>query len=260
MSESIHGYTAIQRRRRHGRDNGPAARELLAQGVMQQSVAYHGGPLLQAVTTRAAFLGGLWNTDPHAALRAQLDDYLSYLVTSDVMDNLAEYGTNGMTIGHGGHAESVVLDQLEVGATVSDDAIQAALDAAIAVGTLGAPDVNTLYIAFAPEGTTVTTASIGNSCERMCGYHGVLSSGVAYAVIGYPGCAGCQVAGSVFDGLTSVVSHEICEAVTNPQGTGWYAEDGSEIGDLCAVPTWQTRRSGDYVVQKEFSQTHKECR
>ncbi|HEY0395133.1 MAG TPA: hypothetical protein VGD01_11625 [Candidatus Elarobacter sp.] len=258
MRRAIHGFTAVQR----PRPRQPAALNEPhdAAGPQQQTVSYHGGALLQSVTTRAAFLGAVWNAEPHASLRGRIEAFLAFLVTSDVIDNLAEYGTNGLTVSHGRHAGGVVLAELAVGATLDDSAIQDALTTAIGDGRLAPNDADTLYIAFAPEGTTVTTPSIGNSCERLCGYHGVLANGAAYAVIPYPGCSACQVAGSVFDGLTSVISHEVCEAITNPFDNGWHADDGAEIGDLCALPTWQTRRSGPFVVQKEFSRANGDCR
>lgn len=234
---------------------------LLAQTGAPTSVAYFNGPLLQNVSTQAVFLGSAWNSDPAKSVRSQLDDYLSYLVISDVVTNLSEYSTNGMTIGTGAHNGSIVLDQLVVGATIDDSTIQQAVTDAIAGGTLPGPDANTLYIAFPPPRVSVTAPPpAGTSCADSCAYHGVLTNNAAYAVIPYPGCAGCEVNGSDFDGLTCVISHEVCESITNPFDNGWHDANDNEIGDLCAVPTWQTRQSGQYVVQKEWSNAANGCR
>jgi hypothetical protein len=260
MKEKIHGITPVQRRPGLGNGDGAKAAQALFAASVAGDVSYHHGKLLQNVRTIGAFIGAAWNTDPDAAaMRLKLDEFLAFLVTSDVIDNLAEYSINGMTIGHGRHAGSVVLDQIAVGATLDDSAIQTALTDAIAAGTLEPNDANTLYIAFTPDGTTVTS-TIGTSCENLCGFHGELANNAAYAVIPFPSCPGCQLNGSVFDGYTSVVSHEVAEAITNPFDDGWHAADHSEIGDLCAIPEWKTRTTGGFVVQTEFSQANKDCR
>lgn len=223
------------------------------------SVTYNGGRILQRVTLRSVFLGAAWNSAPLTSLRQQIDAYLTYLVTSDVMTALAEYDVNGMTIGTGRHVSSTVLASVTTGATVDDTAIQNALTDAIGAGALQAPDANTLYVTFLPEGTSVTSP-IGHSCDDFCGYHTTLANGAAYAVIPYPSCTQCQANGSVFDGLTCIVSHEFCESITNPDGDAWHGAQDVEIADLCATPVWKTRRSGSYLVQQIWSRTQGTCR
>ena len=74
---------------------------------------------------------------------------------------------------------------------------------------------------------------------------------VFYAVMPYPGCQGCTGTLAEFDALTSVSSHELCEAITDPvPGQGWYDDVNGEIGDICA---WQTRVVDGYTVQLEWS-------
>ena len=81
---------------------------------------------------------------------------------------------------------------------------------------------------------------------------------VFYAVVPDPGCQGCTSTLSVFDALTSVSSHELCEAVTDPvPGQGWYDDVNGEIGDICA---WQTRVVDGYTVQREWSNSSSSCR
>ena len=79
---------------------------------------------------------------------------------------------------------------------------------------------------------------------------------VFYAVVPYPGCQGCTGTLAVFDALTSVSSHELCEAITDPvPGQGWYDDVNGEIGDICA---WQTRVVDGYTVQREWSNSEQQ--
>jgi hypothetical protein len=85
--------------------------------------------------------------------------------------------------------------------------------------------------------TTGVRAVMGGaaSCQAFCGYHSDISSKTFYAVMPYPGCTGCTGELSAFDALTSTSSHELCEAITDPEpGLGWYDDTNGEIGDICA--------------------------
>ena len=51
----------------------------------------------------------------------------------------------------------------------------------------------------------------------------------------------------MLDALSSVCSHEVAEAITDPvPGSGWYDDANGEIGDICAR---QNKRLGAYEVQ-----------
>jgi hypothetical protein len=78
---------------------------------------------------------------------------------------------------------------------------------------------------------------------------------------------GCGPPG--FASFTDVSSHELIEAVTDPDGTGWY-DDGApandqmnncgEIGDICAVGgTAETGTINGFIVQNEWSDKYKKC-
>ena len=93
--------------------------------------------------------------------------------------------------------------------------------------------------------------------QTFCGYHNAVGTKTFYAVMPYPGCAGCTGGLSVFDALTSTSSHELCEAITDPiPGQGWYDDTNGEIGDICA---WQTKKVGAYTVQLEWSNQANQC-
>src|SRR5947208_1131379 len=106
----------------------------------------------------------------------------------------------------------------------------------------------------------VYTIFWGASCQQMCGYHWYIAGPnpqVIYAVMPFPGCGGCLGGLTQIEALTSISSHELCEAITDPQPwTGWNDSSNGEIGDICS---WQTQVLGGYTVQKEWSNKANTC-
>jgi len=95
------------------------------------------------------------------------------------------------------------------------------------------------------------------SCQAFCGYHDRAASGLFCAVVPYPNCSGCLGTLRPLDALTSVCSHELAEAITDPvPGQGWYDDANGEIGDICA---WQNKTLGAYEVQLLWSNRAKAC-
>ena len=76
-----------------------------------------------------------------------------------------------------------------------------------------------------------------------CAYHDTMAwtsrTAAYYAVMPYEATnRGCKAASSTFDSLTTVTSHELVEAITDP-GVGlgkvaWYDDASGEIADICA--------------------------
>jgi hypothetical protein len=128
---------------------------------------------------------------------------------------------------------------------------------------------NNIYVIFYPSSTTVTFKAYGwTLCENNLGYHdNTANPQLVYAVI--PDCG--PVMGRTttpLDSITSIASHEIVEAVTDPFATTetpawatldmqhavWELSPGSEIGDLCAFqPQSYQRIVGSYVIQRMWS-------
>ena len=126
----------------------------------------------------------------------------------------------------------------------------------ISAGRFPASNPNLIYFVFLPSGVTVTQGGSA-SCKVFCGYHDAISSDVFYAVMPFLDCSGCSSNFSTFEALTVTASHELCEAITDPvPGQGWYDNQNGEIGDICA---WQTKKIGQYTVQKEWSNESGKC-
>ena len=218
-------------------------------------LTYRGGPLLTAVEVFTAFWGSWWQ-DGGASLAEELNGFFDYILTSALIDQLAEYNTRGQAIGHGSRVGTTTLTQPMLGGSISDARIQESLGQLISGGTLPSPTPNTLYFLYLPPNVAVTQGG-SRSCQAFCGYHNATSTDIYYAVMPYPGCAGCAGGLALLDALTSTSSHELCEAITDPiPGEGWYDDTHGEIGDICA---WQTRRLGSYTVQLEWSNRQQSC-
>ncbi len=219
-------------------------------------LTYRGGPLLTAVEVFTAFWGSWWQGTDGASLAANLNGFFDYVLTSELIDQLAEYSVGGQTIGHGSRAGTTTLTEPALGSSISDAQIQQTLQQLISGGTLPSPTANSLYFLYLPPNVSVTMGG-SRSCQAFCGYHNATSADVYYAVMPYPGCAGCAGGLALLDALTTTSSHELCEAITDPvPGEGWYDDTNGEIGDICA---WQTRRLGSYTVQLEWSNQQNAC-
>jgi hypothetical protein len=220
-------------------------------------LTYRNGPLLSAVEVFTIFWGADWQQSPGSDLANNLNQFFDYILTSPLIDQLAEYDVQGgQSIGDGKRTGTLTLTTPAPQASVSDDDIQQLLQQQIASNALPQPDQNTLYFLYLPSGVTVTQGG-DSSCQVFCGYHNDISNQIFYAVIPYPDCSGCVGGLELIDAITSISSHELCEAITDAiPGQGWYDDNNGEIGDICA---WQTKKLGNYTVQLEWSNQNNKC-
>jgi hypothetical protein len=217
---------------------------------------YRNGPLLTGVEVFTIFWGADWQIAANAQLSKQMNEFFDYILTSPLLDQLAEYSVPGKTIGHGLLSGTINLTTSEPGRTLQDSAIQSMLQSEIANGTLPKTNPNSLYFLFLPPGTTVKQSS-ASSCKDFCGYHDATPDNTYYAAMPFPGCTGCLGGLVQFDALTSTSSHELSESITDPvPGQGWYDDNNGEIGDICA---WKTKQLGQYTIQLEWSNSAGAC-
>jgi hypothetical protein len=229
-----------------------------AAGASLPHLTYHGGPLLTSAQVVTIFWGAAWNQAAQAALIPQINQFFDFILTSSLMDVLTEYSVSGQQIGHGSRTGSVKITTTEPGGgtgTVSDAQIQQALQGWISAGTVPPRTSNTLYFVYLPPGV-VSTMGGGASCQQYCGYHNQIGGATFYAVEPYITCAGCSF-GQIFNSLTKVSSHELCEAITDPALNAWFDPNtGDEIGDICNGGITQL---GGYTVQTEWSNLANMC-
>jgi hypothetical protein len=129
----------------------------------------------------------------------------------------------------------------------------------------GAPDPDTLYAIYYPQGTTITldgAGELGQSCAGYGGYHFEIAAGtkqVGYTVL--PRC-------SDIDELTVAASHEYFEWATDPfpetnpayskldePHWAWQATMIGELGDLCTFQDRDNLRPTEigFDVQRQWS-------
>jgi hypothetical protein len=221
-------------------------------------LSYRGGPLLDSVKVFTIFWGQVWQTSPNSDLANQINQFFRFVVSSSLIDQLAEYSVPRQPIGQGSFIGTVTITQPTLSHAVTDTAIQNMLQHEIkSNSSVLQPDANSLYFIYLPPGTAVVQGG-SRSCQAFCGYHDAFGSGIYYAVMPFPNCAGCMGGMTNLDALTTTSSHELCEAITDPvPGQGWYDDTHGEIGDICA---WQTKKLGNYTVQLEWSNKDASCK
>src|SRR5262249_42214894 len=118
------------------------------------------------------------------------------------------------------------------------------------------PDQNRLYVVYTPPNIHVQ-APWGDSIHDFLGYHSSFYfpflGTINYAVVVHQTGNAALQGYDAFQQFTKVSSHELAEAVTDPNvGGGWWDSQGNEIGDLCNSFADIVAFNG-YTVQKEWS-------
>ena len=246
-----------------------------------------------AGTATAQYFGGtvtanakvyvVWWGDPSkinsavTAAKGGIADFFAGVTNSSFMDWLNEYSTNvavqagshkgmagtGQLIGRGNYAGTLTISDIPSG-DVTDAQIQTTLDQAITAGTLPAPDDNTLYAVYFPKGLTITLDG-SKSCAGFGAYHDAIIEtqrhNVYYLVM--PDC------GSSFNGMTSVSTHELVEAMTDNVPTpasspdypqAWNDSMGNEMGDLCNASGTVATDFGTFTVQTIWDERTQACK
>jgi hypothetical protein len=235
----------------------PTAEAAAAGPAAPPQLTYRNGPLIAKPEVFPIFWGSAWQKAPQSALATQLNQFFDFILTSQLIEQLAEYSVPAYPIGHGKRTGTLTITTPALKHSVSDTAIQHMLQHLIASDpAVPHPTPNTLYFVYLPPGVRVVQGGSA-SCQAFCGYHNDIAGQIFYAAMPYPGCGGCTGGLSAFDALTSTSSHELCEAITDAiPGQGWYDDANGEIGDICA---WKTKKIGQYTVQLEWSNKQKKC-
>jgi hypothetical protein len=139
-------------------------------------LTYRNGPLITNAEVFTIFWGPGWEQTPANNLVSQINDFFSYILTSPLIDQLAEYSVSGQTIGYGSFTGTVSISTPALSASVSDAAIQHMLQQLIATNTsVPQPSPNTLYFIYVQPGTMVIQGGSA-SCQSFCGYHNDISN------------------------------------------------------------------------------------
>ena len=257
---------------------------------------YHGGRVVSSMKVIEVVYGsGSFLPQVTGTATPNMPTFYQGVLNSAYVDWLTEYNTttvatprSNQVIGRGSFVQRITITPAAArnGTTISDANIQAELSAQIGAGTLPAPTAdaagnnNTYYAVFFPHGKTITQGG-SNSCQAggFCAYHSTISNAGGHGEVYYgvhpdmqagSGCdTGCGN-GTAFANQQSVASHEMVEAITDPEiglatvigpPLAWYDMNNGEIGDICNAQQG-TVVGGDgvtYTVQKEFSNAAADC-
>jgi MYXO-CTERM domain-containing protein len=240
---------------------------------------YHGGKVIQNVKLFAVY----WGMNAGNGTPDQYDKFYGGMAQSAYFDWLREYNTptpdspsgpmqkvgRGQSIGHYIDPNPPTSTELQ------ESDIQTWLSGLVKGGKIPAPDDNTLYVTYYPSGVNITDPGGKKSCSYFCAYHSGFDDSVSGKRIRYAvmpdqsgSCAGgCGGAPDVFSNSCSVVSHEIQEAVSDPDvwaggqtDLGWYDDANGEDGDICnAMQSQISTPNGMYTVQQIWSQKQGAC-
>lgn len=227
----------------------------------------HGGPQIanasfQLVFWNVAVAGSTQTSLGYARIQDQLFAFAGAFSDGARWDGSAtddytivqQYGSRwaiAATLG----APAPLVDAQPTQGQISDSAIRSYLGGLFDAGRL-APSESVVYGVFFPPGMRIRSGG-GSSCTSFCAYHGHFLRGtqqIKYAVFPYLNCGGCSLAGkSVADMLTITASHEVREAVTDPELNAWFDAAGYEADDKCAWHNLYQMSSGGFWVQPEYS-------
>jgi len=236
-------------------------------------LTYYGGRVLSHVKVDVV-VWDRWSYAKSVPLTGarSVASFFGGITASKYLDWLSEYDTPTQHIGRGTleGVYTVHPPSAANGSTVSGTQIASALRGFIDTGQLPKPSTNRIYAIFFRSGQTIVSAD-GNSATDFCAYHDTMSyksSAAYYAVVPYEvRNRGCNAASNPFDSLTTVVSHELVEGITDP-GVGlnrlaWYDQTNGEIADICAGPgAAEPVIGGDgvrYMVQRLWSNRAAAC-
>jgi hypothetical protein len=263
---------------RSARRERPSSRPAL-EGLEDRTVptvTFHGGAVLQNVKVQALFLGGQWQKDPALTAQAQyLSGALGSIVNSSYMDALTGAGYG---VGRGTVAPSVIDRAPNLDGILNDSSsfLRKELTDEITNRWLQFPTTNTLYVCFVDP----YDSALQNAATK-APFYGPTSHGsfqlrqpdvatpggippVRYALINYPvGNSGVPFL-STLDSLTTTLSREVADAVTdpdlgyydpaNPKATrplGWSDNRAGDIGD---VVTNRVMYVNGYALQRVVNQ------
>jgi len=224
-------------------------------------ISYHGGPVITGTTNVYYIWYGNWSGNSASSILTNLAQGIGGSSYFNI--NTTYYNGSNVHVTNAVHYAGSTTDNYSHGTSLSDASIEAVVSSAITGGRLP-KDTNGVY--FVLTSSDVTASS--GFCTQYCGWHtdgSISGSDIKYAFIGNPDrCpSSCEEqttspngnAGA--DGMASIISHELEEAVTDPDLNAWYDTRGEENADKCAwtFGTESTASNGSKYNQT-FGGTH----
>jgi hypothetical protein len=202
-------------------------------GAKTVNITYHNGPVMLGTPNIHYIWYGNWSGNSATTLLTDLANGIggsSYEKINGTYHN----GANQFVTGNVSFAGSS-NDNYSHGTALSDAQIEQV------VAATNPTDTNAIYFVL----TSADVNATSGFCTQYCGWHDHATIGgkdIKYAFIGNPDrCpSSCEEqttspngnAGA--DGMASIISHEMEEAISDPDLNAWYDRSGEENADKCA--------------------------
>jgi len=240
----------------------------IAARVRGNGIVYHGGPLILGTTNIYYIWYGNWSGNSATTILTDLAQHLGGSPYFNI--NTTYYNASNTHVSNSVAFLGSTNDAYSAGTALSDAQIQGVVSNAINSGKLP-KDTNAVYFVL----TSADVNATSGFCTQYCGWHGhasIAGSDIKYSFVGNPDrCPSACSNGTTppngnvgADGMASIISHELEEAVTDPDLNAWYDRRGEENADKCAWTfgtTYTTGNGGlanmklgtrDYLIQRNW--------
>jgi hypothetical protein len=221
----------------------PPARAIVAGAPTGNGIDFHGGPLMTGTPNVYYIWYGNWAGNNATTI---LTDLATTLGGSHYFAINASYSnTAGQWISGALRYAGATTDAGSRGTSLTDAGVLGVVSDALTSGRLPT-DANGIYMVLSAANVTESGGS-GAFCTQYCGWHNAAAIGattIKYSWVGdaHTQCPSACMAQTVgpngnagADGMASVITHEIEEAVTDPQLNAWWSNaTGGENADRCA--------------------------
>ena len=211
--------------------------------VTGNGINYNGGPVMKGTVNAYIIWYGNWNSTGSntAATKSAIEHFLGTIGGSAIELVNTTYGDNtgnvSGNVAFGGSTTNTSTKNL------TDNGVQNVVAGALNSGALPR-DANGVYFVLTSSGVNETSGF----CTRYCGWHTRATLGgvdIKYSFVGnVDRCpSGCEIqatgpnspAANVggIDGMANVISHELEEAISDPDLNAWFDSSGQENADKC---------------------------
>jgi hypothetical protein len=257
------------------------------------ALLYHGGPVMTTANTYAIFWvppalqnGGA--TSMSAAYQTVQKNVLADYAGHGLDNNNTQYYQGSTTkkyiqntgklagsyVDTTSYPASGCSDSATPGNCITDAQLQTEVEKVMTLkGWTGGVTKMFLVFTSSGEGSCFDSSNAQCAYTYYCAYHGYFTNTLGQTVIysnePYGDTTHCQVPGQpspngnpAADAASTAATHELTEAITDPQLNAWYDASGNEIGDLCAynygANTWDAGLANEmwngrfYELQMEY--------
>ncbi len=229
--------------------------------VQGNGINYHGGPVLGGNVPIYVIWYGNWTNGPKASDSQTtvnlIDAFLGGLGGSALEGVNTTYGDNTQNVSGLLHLQSQIFDTGSQGTSLTNTRLSNLISGHLKDGSLPT-DSTGIYL-------VLTSSNIKERgfCTQFCGFHTnqtLNGKDIKWAFVGnVDQCpSGCEIqttspnGDSGADGMANTLSHEIEEAISDPDLNAWFDGSGQENGDKCNFNFGVTQIAGN---GSQFNQT-----